>query len=146
MTITFATDTTDIIDEIREVIGRPITFNYFAGYTNCSICTLNPITGESTSPFCSGCGGTYYIPIESGYIVDAHIVWDPSNLPQYVTGGKYFEGSCLVQVKYTPELLTILDTTENVTVDGKVMEIRKQTMRGVPTINRILLELIEKSE
>jgi hypothetical protein len=148
MNILFPTTTTDTIDKIRDAIGRPVVFSYIDHYNNCSAsgCYLNPVTNESTNPFCAVCSGYYFIPVISGYTVNAVITWSPMDIMNWSTAGKYYDGDCLIQVKYTTTLLAVLDKTTTVEVDGKTMEIDKRFPRGVKEINRMLLGLREKEK
>jgi hypothetical protein len=62
----------------------------------------------------------------------------------WATGGQIFEGDCRVQVAYTAELADSLDYLDYVVVDNKEMTMRKKIYRGVPAINRILMDLEER--
>ena len=144
MPITFPSNTTEIIDEIRGAIGREVIFNYVAGEIACTICDLDPVTNTSIDSFCPVCSGAYWIPVISGYTISGHVTWATNNELAWVVGGQYFDGDCRVQVKFSNEFVTILDSTEWVDIDGKELEIKKRIYRGVPTINRILIDLIER--
>lgn len=144
MQIIFPNDTVDTIDSIRDAIGRDVTFRTTISSIACTTCSLDPVTNLSTDPFCVECEGAYWITVFSGIPVKAHITWGHSDETNWVTGGQYFEGDCRIQLKYTDENITIIDNAESVEVDGKTMDIRKRILRGVPEINRILLDLIEK--
>lgn len=146
MNIVFPNNTTEIIDAIRGAVGRDVTFYYVYSSSPCPICTLDPVTNTSTNSFCLVCSGTYWIATLSGYVVSGHITWGQADMLQWNTGGQYYNGDVRVQVKYTPELVTILDETEYVLVDGKSMQINSRMYRGVPQINRILLDLIEQEK
>jgi len=63
---------------------------------------------------------------------------------RWEAGGQWFEGSCGAQVELTEDNLQTVNDTIYVTIDDKEMEIRKTMMRGVPELNRILIDLIEK--
>lgn len=145
VSITFPSSihTTDVIDKIRTAIGRPVTFTVISDTAECSICSLDPNTGTSVDSFCPECNGEYYILTYSGVQVSGHVTWREADDLQWVTGGQLLDGDCKVQIKHTPQNLTIIDTTETVNVDGKIMEIDKKIFRGVPTINRIILLLKE---
>jgi hypothetical protein len=144
MEIVFPSGTEDVIDNIRNAIGRDVIFNYIESTIPCSACNLDPVTDTSDNSFCPVCSGEYWIDTISGYTVIAMVTWSPSDRPQWETGGTMAQGDCLIQVKLTDELEEILLKTETVTVDSRVMEIKKQMRRGVQTLNRVLLSLIEK--
>ena len=144
MTITFPNNTTEIIDEIRAAIGRPVEFFYVASSVACPVCTLDPITNESTDAFCVVCSGTYWIEVYNTYTVSGHITWGPLETLGWQTGGQFLEGDGRVQVKYTEELLTVLDTTKYLIVDGKTVDIKNKIYRGATDLNRILLNVKER--
>ena len=142
MLITFPSNTTEIIDDIRGAIGRPVSFYSISNETVCSAgCILDPVTNTSTNSFCPVCSGNYYIYTYSGVTVSGHVFWNSSDLMNWPSAGFTFEGECRVQIKYTQELLSLVDNTEYVIVDGKKMTIRNKAYRGVPNINRIILYL-----
>jgi hypothetical protein len=89
------------------------------------------------------CSGLGYIYTYSGTTVSGHITWGFSELLAWYTGGQQFDGDCRVQIEYTPEMVTVLDDTKWVIVDGKTMQIKKRIYRGVRPINRILIDLRE---
>jgi hypothetical protein len=136
---------TRVIDDIRGQIGRDVTF-YVATLSGCQICTLDPVTDTSTDSLCSGCDGKYWIPIYNGTTVTGHITWGNADLLDWRTGGQLFEGDCRVQVKYTITNLGLVDSAEYLKVDNKTLEIKSKILRGVPSINRILLDCIEKEK
>ena len=107
-------------------------------------CSLDPITDTGTNSFCVTCSGLYWIPVFSNYSVNAHITWGNADQLNWVTGGQLIDGDCRVQVKYTSELITELDRTDYVIVDEKNFEINSKIYRGVPELNRVLIDLIEK--
>lgn len=135
-----------IVDDIRDAIGREITFFVVASSVPCSACSLDPVTNESTNSFCPVCSGVYWIPIYSGVPIQAHITWGKSDQLGWVTGGEMWEGDCRVQIKYTPYNVTVVDSSKHVEVDGKGMEILSRTYRGVQQLNRIILGLLERDK
>lgn len=143
-TIVFPDNTKDIIDSIRAAIGRDIELRYISSVIPCSACSLDPVTGSSDDSFCEVCSGIYYIPTISGYTVGAVITWSPSDRLGWEMGGTLAEGDCVVQIELTDTVQELLLKTEEVVVDGKIMEIKKKMRRGVKAQNRILLSLIEK--
>jgi len=144
MEIVFPAGTEDIIDSMRNAIGRDVTFNYIESTIPCSACSLDPVTNTSDNAFCLVCSGEYWIDTISGYTIIAVVTWSPSDRPQWETGGTIAQGDCLIQVKLTDEIEEILLKTKTVVVDSRIMEIKKPLRRGVQTLNRILLSLIEK--
>jgi hypothetical protein len=147
MAITFPSNTRQIINEIRDAIGRPCEFNVITlNECTASGCSLNPVTGDSTNPFCSICGGEYYYETYSGVIISGHVTWKPSDMMQWYPGGQHFDGDVRIQVEYTIANLNIIDQTDHVVVDGKVVEIKKYTPRGFQDLNRILLDCKERAK
>ncbi len=96
--------------------------------------------------FCPVCSGLYWIPIYSGYTISGHVTWGASDSMNWYTGGQVFEGDCRVQIEYTDDIITVINNTDYVMVDGKKMDIRKTILRGVKELNRILLDLIERKK
>lgn len=134
----------EIVDAIRNAIGRETTWYVVASSVPCSGCNLDPITNTSTDSFCTVCEGEYWIPTYSPTIISGHVTWGYSEQLGWVTGGQLDEGECRVQIKYTPENVTVVDTAKWVVVDDKEMTVVKRILRGVQNINRILVDLIEK--
>jgi hypothetical protein len=143
MIITFPSNTEDIIDEIRNVIGREITF-FTKIESGCPTCTIDPVSNTSTDSFCPTCSGVGYIYTISGYTVVAHITWGGSDNMNWQSAGQLFDGDCRVQVKYIPETVTVVNTCNYVVVDGKKLTVENKILRGVPEINRILVNLKEQ--
>ena len=145
MAITFPEGTEDTIDAMRIAIGRDISFVTVSSIgCTASGCGLDPVTNTAINSFCVTCSGLYWIPTFSNYTVNAHITWGNADVLNWVTGGQLIDGDCRVQVKYTSEILAELERTESVTVDGKSFEIKSKIYRGVPELNRVLIDLIEK--
>ena len=146
MTITWPSNTTDIIDQIRGAIGRDVTFYQKIGVTACTAsgCSLDPITNESTNSWCTVCSGNYWIPTYSGVTVSGHITWKGAEELGWVTGGQLDEGDCTVQIKYLTTTDEMIKDTAYVVVDNRQMEIVKVIPRGVPSVNRVIISMIEK--
>jgi hypothetical protein len=142
MIITFP-DTTDTVDAIRNAIGRPVTF-YTEHRVDCSGCSIDPITNTSTNSFCPVCSGVGYIVSYSGVVISGHITHAPSEQMQWVTGGQLVDGDCRVQIKYAPETVTFLGTVSHAEIDGSTFDVRKWMLRGVPSVNRILIDFIQR--
>ncbi len=142
--IYFPSNTKEVIDAIRRAIGRPVVFQIIASGVPCSTCGVNPVTNTALDPFCPVCSGEGYI-YEYDYVtVSGHITWGYSDLPNWITGGQYFTGDCTIQVEYTEDLMSRLKNVKYVYVDGKTMRMRKIITRGVPVINRILIDLMQE--
>jgi hypothetical protein len=143
MTIIFPSNTKDIIDQIRDAIGRPVYF--FRRYTvPCSACSIDPISGDSTNSFCTVCSGEGYVVTFSGYTINGHITHKPQEMMQWSSAGQWFEGDVRVQVELTDSNITVIENTEYVMVDEKKFDIRSTFKRGVPTLNRVLIDLKER--
>lgn len=144
--ISWPSDTVTVIDNIRDAIGRDITWYVVASSTACPICNLDPITNTSTNSFCPTCSGEYWIPVYSGVVTKAHITWGFSEQLGWVTGGQLPEGDCRVQIKNTITNLDAVDRSIWVEVDNRRLEVLKKILRGVQDINRILVDLKEIEE
>lgn len=140
MPITFPTNTRDIINEIRDAIGRDIIC-YTESKQLCPVCSIDPVTDASTDVYCSNCSGVGYLISYSGDVIKAHVTWAPSETLAWVTGGQYFDGDCRVQIESTDANMTIVEGAKYLTVDGKNCIIKKKMYRGVANINRILIDL-----
>lgn len=143
MPIVFPSNTREIINEIRGAIGREVEFIYVASSTPCSACSLDPITDTSTDSFCEVCSGNYWIPQYSGVLVSGHIIWGKADFPNWQSAGIVYDGDCTVQIELTSGNLFLADNSIKVIVDDKVLEIKRKTLRGVQSLNRIILSLIE---
>jgi len=139
--ISFPDDTEDIIDAIRGAIGRPVTFHSQTSISGCGTCTLDPISLRATDSFCPECGGDYYIPVLTDVVVTGHVTWKGVDLFDWQTGGQLFDGDCRVQIKHTDANLLLVTATGYVTVDGRDLSIKSKIFRGVPTSNRIIVDL-----
>lgn len=132
-------ETTDTIDAIRNAIGRPVEF-FSEHKVPCSACSIDPITDTSTNSFCPVCSGVGYVVTFSGVAITGHITHRPSETLQWVTGGQLLDAECRVQIKYNADNLSILQNAKFVTVDNKNYDQFKWMLRGVPEINRILID------
>ena len=145
MNLTFPSDTEDTIDAIRNVIGREVTF-LIASTTTCPTCSYDPVNDSSTDSFCPTCSGLWYITSYEEIPVTGFVSWGFSEHLGWVTGGQLAEGSCRVQIKNDTTNLNLVENVKYIVVDTKKMSIVHKTFRGVPTINRILLDLEEVEE
>jgi len=146
MAITFPSNTKDTIDDIRDAIGRTIIFNQWLSDVPCTVsgCSLDPVTNVSTNSFCPVCGGLYWQTAVTGASVTAHVRWKSMDKQTRYSAGDVFEGECRVQLEYIPANITIINASETVQVDGKLMSIDKRIYKGVPELNRIVLILNEE--
>jgi hypothetical protein len=137
---------THIIDDIRGVIGRTVDFHTIVSVSGCSVCGLDPVTNTSADSFCVVCSGVYWIPTYSVVTRSGHVTWGKADMMNWYPGGQQFDGDCRVQIKLLNDTMSMLDDTEFVVVDEKVLEIDSIIIRGVPTPNRVLVDLIEKEK
>ena len=144
MPITFPSSNTtrDITNQIRDAIGRDVTF-YVTMESDCPTCTIDPVSNTSVDSFCPTCSGVGYLHTLSGYTVNAHVTWGKHDILNWQSAGQLFDGDCRIQVEYLPSTVSVLDMSPYVVVDGKKLSIKNKILRGVPSINRILIDLIE---
>lgn len=147
LNITWPTDTEDVTDAIRDVIGRDILIRVIGSGVPCpaSGCgILDPVTNLATNQFCATCSGFYWVNTLSAYTVLAHVNWGKADTPIWETGGRIADGDCLVQMKYTVTNLDAVNNAKNFVVDGKTLVKEAVDYRGVPDINRILVTLTQE--
>lgn len=142
MTISFPTNTRDVINGIRTAIGRTIILQDF-DRTICTYsgCGVDPITDTAIDPFCPVCSGVGYTTVMNETSILAHVFWKPADMLNWVTGGQYFTGDCVVQVEYTDTNIASINDAKYVVVDDKRLRIKDKVLRGVPAINRVILDL-----
>lgn len=143
MTISYPTNTKEIIDEIRGVIGRDTVWYILSDSEECPTCGVDPITDTAIDAFCPTCSGAGYIYTYSGVSISGHVSWGYSERLGWVTGGQLDLGDCRVQIEYTPENITVVDASKWVVVDGKELQIKNRILRGFKELNRILVDLIQ---
>lgn len=136
---------TGIIDDIRGLVGRDVDF-YVPTLSGCSVCVLDPVTNTSTDSLCSGCGGDYWIKTYVITTVTGHITWGGMDALNWQTGGQLFDGDCRIQIKLKNDTLDMLDNSDFVIADNRTLEIKSKILRGVPTLNRVLVDCIEKEK
>lgn len=141
----FPNNTREQIEEIINQIARDVTFYVVESLSGCYSCELDPITNTSIDSYCEICSGEYWIPTYSGWTVSGHVFWGKEH-QGWVTGGQIDGGDCLVKFMHTQAAEDVVHTAEFVIVDGRVMDVDKITLRGVPEINRILVTLKEKEK
>ncbi len=142
MPITWPSNTKDIIDEIRDAIGRNITFNLVT-VSGCSTCTFDPVNNASTDSFCPTCSGYWYITTTSGVEVLAHVRWSPFDDQNFQPGGIVYEGDCIATIAYDAYNAYLVSTAKDIFVNSRTMVIDKYTTKGVAAQNRIRLFLKE---
>jgi hypothetical protein len=135
-----------LIDDIRDAIGREVKFMVVGTTTECPICTIDPITNTSTDSFCPICSGVGYLYTYSGVSLSGHITWGGTDQLNWQTGGQLFDGDCRIQIKYTPANVWVVDNTKWIEVDDKGLQILHRTYRGVKELNRILIDCIERDK
>jgi len=145
-TITWPTNTADIIDDIRGAIGRNIAIYINVSGIPCTAsgCLLDPVTNLSVNQFCQVCHGEYWLSAVSGVLVEAHVTWKGADIPVWMPGGQVPEGDCRIQIKYTVANVGYVEAAEYYIVDGKTLIQDDVTLRGVPEINRIIISLVQK--
>lgn len=143
MSITFPSDTKEIIDEIRDTIGREITVYTTVSGIACSTCELDPTTGLATDPFCPECSGDYWTSTLSGLSLTAHIRWSKSEQPMFTEGGIVYEGDCKVTITYSEANLEAVRNSEYFVVDGKELYMKNYIPKGAQRLNRISVILLE---
>ena len=146
MTIVWSNDTSSIIDEIRNTIGRGITINIPVTGIACTniLDSLDPVTNLSTNQFCAVCGGKYWLNTISGVSVSAVIIWKGAEINNQYPGGYVVDGDCSVQIKYTVTSMDWIDRAISYIVDGRTLVKKSIALKGVKPINRIIITLDEK--
>lgn len=136
-------NTKDIIDRIREAIGRPITFFVPVYEDVCPACDQDPLTGKSTNPFCPVCFGSGYQTTWVETSVLAHVRWGKAEGSLLYPGAKIVTGDCAATIEFSEENVALVETAKYVIVDGKTLYIDSYDLRGVQPINRIVLNLVQ---
>lgn len=146
MEVVWPENTEQVISDIIQEIGRPVTFYTVWSSMACPDCSLDPVNNTSTDSFCQTCGGNYWIPIYSGYTYTAHVTWKFQDFNDYQTGGITFLGDCKVKVLLSGSAQSVIEDAEYCIVDDKRTSIEKVTILGVPTPNRIIIDLKEEND
>lgn len=136
------------IEEIIGQIGRDVDIFYVYSTMACPNPddSLDPITNTSTNSFCQVCSGHYWIDVWSGVVWSGHISWKFDFRNEFETGGRVFLGDAQVKVMYSDDRESILKTPRTyLVVDGKTMDIIKETLLGTP-INRVILDVKERQD
>ncbi len=141
--IIWASGTRQIINEMRAVIGREIELYFTVPGADCPACTLDPLTGTSSDPFCTTCSGAGYLTTVSAATLQAHINWANVDKPAHYPGGKIWEGDCKVTVEYTEENLQLVKTADYFVVDAVPMYLKNYDLKGVQDLNRIAVALLQ---
>lgn len=147
MVIAWPDNTTEIIDDIRDVIGRDITIMVTISGIPCPVsgCDLDPVTQLSTNQFCPVCGGEFFINTLSGFVTKAHIT-ELSDVDRQIweSGGTIVKGDHLVQFKLTVSSLAAVEDADFYIVDGKEFIQEDVSFRGVQELNRVLVTLVQR--
>lgn len=137
MEITFPSNTKEIIDAIRGVIGRTITIYNSYSLGVCPVCSKDSLLDESLDPFCAACGGTGVLSVVSGTTVSAHVLWGKANSEYKSPAGKIFIGDCKVTVAFSEAILAKIEDSSKFEVDDRNLYLLDYDLRGVPDPNRI---------
>ena len=143
MKIAFPGNTREVINAIRQAIGRDIVIHHVVSQSGCSVCSLDPITNLSTDPYCPVCSGNYWIPIYSSTTRTAHVFWKKGQEIDWLPGGIHYDSDVTAQIEFSGNIETYLDNADYILIDNKKFEEKERTYRGVTTINRIILFLKE---
>jgi len=146
--IAWPSNTATIINTIRHTIGREITIFVDVVGDPCPVCTLDPVTNLSTDPFCVTCEGNYWINTISAWTCSAHVRWLSADRPLWVTGGVVEEGDCKVTISGGSNVssgtpLYNVQHASYFSVDGKEMYMKDFKLKGVQSVNRIQITLLE---
>ena len=145
MTVFFPTNTKETIDAIRNTIGRDV-YIYTDVKVPCSGCSIDAVTGNSTNPFHAVCSGTGWITSVSGYTVKAHVYNKPVDRLEWVRGGQLNIGDAGIQIAYSTEVENIIDNCSYITVDNRKYDVEKKEVRGVSSVNRMIVYLKELTD
>jgi predicted pyridoxine 5'-phosphate oxidase superfamily flavin-nucleotide-binding protein len=66
------------------------------------------------------------------------------DIPVWTVGGFIVDGDAQIQIKYTIAVMNAIDNIDYFLVDGKEFLKKQISLRGVPTVNRIVVTLEEK--
>lgn len=146
MEIVFPPNARQIINEIRDAIGRTITIYIPVSGIPCTYSgdALDPITGLSTNQFCPVCGGNYWLSTISGLDVLAHITYPGIDTPYRVPGGNIFDGDVQIQIEATDETTYAISIADYYEIDGIDYIKKSVSPRGVKDINRYVIKLVER--
>ena len=129
------------IDEVREAIGRTVTFYTVSG-TACSICVASgyydPVNNTSYYIVCPICKGNYWVNTSVPNEILARIHWVNDEAITATPGGKYYVGEATVTID--EKYLTIAEQCQTesgkVLVDSHDMQISRIIPFGAPEISR----------
>ena len=145
MTISFPTNTKDIIDEIRGTIGRDIIIYVTVTGIPCTnpLCSLDPVTNLSTNAFCTVCDGNYWLEAVSGFTISGHVRWLSADQPLWTPGGQIDEGDCKVTITFSSGILNNVKAAKYFVVDDTELYMKKFRLKGAQGVNRIQITLLE---
>ncbi len=139
---------TTTIQEIINAIGREFTIYTKTSGTPCPNClasgSYNPVTKTSTNSFCPICQGSYFLNIPSGVTLTGHVKWNTGEAPIWKPGGIVPEGDCTITVLYASGIENKIKNSVKFEVDEKILTLKNYRTRGVPTINRFIINLIQE--
>jgi len=141
--ISWPSNTAEIINKIRETIGRLITIYVNVSGTACPVCTLDPVTNLSTDPFCLTCEGNYWLAVTSAWTCSAHIRWRRTDQPIWSPGGIVDEGDCKVTIALSGSALYNVQNSNYFIVDDIDLYMKNYYQKGVQPLNRITVILME---
>jgi|SRR5688572_8959234 len=130
----------DIISAIIDAVGRNIVLTYVSARGPCSVCNNN-------DPFCATCLGNQTVDTVSTKTVKANIRWKSSDRKVYRANGQEVEGDCTAHfmpdsVEDFDDLDELLKKIISVTVDGRILALRRWYFKGSP-VNRVYLVLVQ---
>lgn len=143
MQISFPSGTREVIENIINAIGRDVGF-VTSTLSGCYNCDIDPVTNTSIDSFCGVCSGEYWIPTYSTNNITAHVTWKFADNNDWKTGGYVWNGDGIVKIMYSGPYMDIVNDTDFMIVDDKIVDIEKVTLLGVPSVNRIILDFKER--
>lgn len=141
--VTWPSNTKEIIDQIRDTIGRPIELFTSLPGEDCPLCEIDPLSGKSVDPFCPVCSGQGQQITWSGTTITAHVRWGQVDASLLYPGARIITGDCTAAIEYTAENVAIIDAAKYALIDGKVLYIDSYDLRGVQPVNRVVLNLVQ---
>ncbi len=143
----FPTNTRELIEQMINYDGRDVTIYTVETVSGCALCNLDPFSDTSTDSYCPSCSGLYWIPTYSGWTTTAHVTWGRSEDKAWETGGMIDNGECSVKIMHSQEAEDLVYNAAFIVVDGREMNVQPGIiLRGVPQVNRIIVNLREKEK
>jgi hypothetical protein len=138
----FPSDTRDTVSAMINTIGRNVTF-YREYKTVCTVCGIDPISGNALDSSCPTCSGIGYLITLSGTLIKSHVTHGKLDTLRWVSAGQYHDGDSTAQIMYSPENLDMVKNSKYLVADNIKFTIYEIIPRGVPDLNRIILVLQE---